>query len=80
MGPYSELHRTYAALHAWCKGEGLRIGSQSWEVYGDWQADSSRLETELYLRLGSPATVQEGQEVADKAFGVIDRGRKGGPG
>jgi len=52
VGPYSDLHRTYAELHAWCRRQGLRIGSQSWEVYGDWQADPSRLETELYLRLG----------------------------
>ena len=51
VGPYSELHRTYGDLHSWCRREGLRISSQSWEVYGDWQADSSRLETELYLRL-----------------------------
>jgi effector-binding domain-containing protein len=51
VGPYSELHRTYAELHTWCKREGLRISSQSWEVYGDWQADPARLETELYLRL-----------------------------
>jgi effector-binding domain-containing protein len=51
VGPYPDLHRTYAELHSWCKREGLRIGSQSWEVYGDWQADPSRLETELYLRL-----------------------------
>jgi effector-binding domain-containing protein len=51
VGPYSDLHRTYAELHSWCRREGLRISSQSWEVYGDWQADPSRLETELYLRL-----------------------------
>ena len=51
VGPYSELHRTYAELHAWVRREGLRLGSQSWEVYGDWQDDPSRLETELYLRL-----------------------------
>ena len=51
VGPYSELHRTYAELHSWCRRERLRISSQSWEVYGDWQEDASRLETELYLRL-----------------------------
>ena len=42
---------TYAELHAWCEREGLHVSSQSWEVYGDWQSDPSRLETGLYLRL-----------------------------
>ncbi len=51
VGPYSELHRTYSELHAWCRREGLRLASQSWEIYGDWQDDPSKLETELYLRL-----------------------------
>ena len=51
VGPYSELRRTYADLHAWCKREGFQISSQSWEIYGDWQDDPSRLETGLYLRL-----------------------------
>jgi len=51
VGPYSELHRTYGELHSWCRSEGLKPASQSWEVYGDWHEDLSRLETGLYLRL-----------------------------
>jgi effector-binding domain-containing protein len=50
-GPYSGLHHTYAVLQAWCKQEKLQLASQSWELYGDWQKDESKLETGIYLRL-----------------------------
>jgi len=51
VGSYSELHRTYAELESWCKQERLAKGSQSWEVYGDWHNDVSKLETGIYFRL-----------------------------
>ncbi len=51
VGPYADMHRTYAALHAWCAERGLELSGESWEVYGDWTEDASRLETGLYLRL-----------------------------
>jgi effector-binding domain-containing protein len=51
VGPYSELHRTYARLDAWCKEQGLRLAGQSWELYGDWHEDPSKLETGIYYRL-----------------------------
>jgi effector-binding domain-containing protein len=51
IGPYSELHRTYTALTAWCTRESLPMSGQSWEVYEDWHDDSSKLETQIYFRL-----------------------------
>jgi effector-binding domain-containing protein len=51
VGPYAEMHRTYAALGAWCSRRALPVAGQSWEVYGDWTEDSSRLETEIFQRL-----------------------------
>lgn len=51
VGPYSELHRTYAVLHAWCAQRGLKLTGESWEVYGDWNDDPSKLTTELFLRV-----------------------------
>ena len=51
VGAYSELHRTYAELGFWCKREGLQVASQSWEIYGDWHEDVSKLETEIWFRL-----------------------------
>src|SRR5262245_38330616 len=51
VGPYSDLHRTYTELEAWCRQERLVPSGQSWEVYGDWHEDPSKLETELCLGL-----------------------------
>ena len=51
VGPYSHLHQTCASLHAWCSERALALTGESWEVYGDWTEDPSRLETELYLRI-----------------------------
>ena len=51
IGPYSELHRTYSRLDAWCKEQGIAVGGQSWELYGDWHDDPSKLETGLYYRV-----------------------------
>ena len=51
VGPYANLHRTYAALNTWCSQRALALTGQSWEVYGDWTEDPSRLETGLFLRV-----------------------------
>ena len=53
VGPYAELHRTYAALNAWCSQRSLALTGQSWEVYGDWTEDSSKLETGLFLGIAA---------------------------
>jgi effector-binding domain-containing protein len=52
VGPYSNLHRTYAALNTWCTQRALELTGESWEVYGDWTEDASKLETGLFLRVG----------------------------
>ena len=48
---YANLHRTYAALNSWCSQHALALTGQSWEVYGDWTEDPSKLETGLFLRV-----------------------------
>jgi effector-binding domain-containing protein len=53
VGPYGELHRTYAALTEWCARAAVPLSGQSWEVYGDWHDDPSKLETDIYFRLGA---------------------------
>jgi effector-binding domain-containing protein len=45
------MDRTYIRLHAWCRAENLRLTGESWEVYGDWTEDASKLETGLFLRI-----------------------------
>lgn len=51
IGTYATLHRTYAVLNTWCAQHALALTDQSWEVYGDWTEDPSKLETELFLRI-----------------------------
>jgi effector-binding domain-containing protein len=51
VGAYGEMHRTYDALHAWCAEQGLKMSGVSWEVYGDWSDDPSKLTTEIFVRL-----------------------------
>lgn len=51
VGPYAELHRTYAELHSWCSQHELALTDPSWEVYGDPTEDPTKLETGLFLRV-----------------------------
>jgi effector-binding domain-containing protein len=51
VGPYANLHRTYAALNTWCSQHALALTGQSWEVYGDPTEDPSKLPTGLFLRV-----------------------------
>jgi effector-binding domain-containing protein len=45
VGPYDRLKETHDAIHAWTQAHGRRFAGQSWEVYGDWSDDPSKLET-----------------------------------
>jgi hypothetical protein len=45
VGAYGKLPGTHDAIHAWCAEHHRTIGKQSWEIYGDWTNDESKLET-----------------------------------
>lgn len=49
IGPYSELGRTYDALHAWIAENKLRMKGPFWEVYGHWNDDPLKLRTDIYF-------------------------------
>jgi effector-binding domain-containing protein len=51
IGSYAKLHDAHQALHRWCEGNQLRIGTHSWEIYGDWSDDESKLETTIVYLL-----------------------------
>jgi effector-binding domain-containing protein len=51
VGSYTDLHRTYSALHAWCREQPFTLTGESWEVYGDPMPDPSKLTTGLFLRI-----------------------------
>jgi effector-binding domain-containing protein len=47
VGGYDQLHRAHDAIHAWraAEGSGRTFAGTSWEIYGDWSDDPSKLET-----------------------------------
>ena len=55
LGPYGGLHVTYRRLTEWCSQERVSLSGESWEIYGDWNEDASKLKTDLYLRLRDDA-------------------------
>jgi effector-binding domain-containing protein len=50
-GPYSSLPRAHVELNKWCTRQSLIRGEFSWEKYGDWHDDPSKLVTDIYIRL-----------------------------
>jgi hypothetical protein len=49
------LKETHDAIHAWATAHQRQFAGQSWEIYGDWSDDPSKLETTVaYLLRESP--------------------------
>jgi effector-binding domain-containing protein len=50
VGPYDGLGAAHDAVHAWRASSGRSFGGRSWEIYGDWNDDPAKLDTQvLYL-------------------------------
>lgn len=50
VGAYSGMKAAHEAIHAWIAANGRRVVGWSWEIYGDWNDDPEKLETQiLYL-------------------------------
>jgi effector-binding domain-containing protein len=52
VGPYDQLGRTHEAIHAWRAANGRTFAGTSWEIYGDWTDDPTKLETTIVYLLG----------------------------
>ena len=50
-GPYSGLDGAHRAVLTWCASHGREPAGPRWEVYGDWEEDEARLETEVHYLL-----------------------------
>jgi len=50
-GDYSGIPQAHAALHRWAEQNQREIGAASLEIYGDWSADPSQLETTIQYLL-----------------------------
>jgi effector-binding domain-containing protein len=51
IGPYDRLKEAYDAIHAWADTHRQPFAGQSWEIYGDWSDDPSKLETTVVYLL-----------------------------
>ncbi|MBS1858874.1 MAG: GyrI-like domain-containing protein [Acidobacteria bacterium] len=50
VGPYDRMKEAHDAIHAWQLANSREFAGTSWETYGDWSEDPSKLETTiLYL-------------------------------
>jgi hypothetical protein len=45
VGRYQRLAETHTAIQQWCDAHGRTIAGVSWETYGLWTDDESKLET-----------------------------------
>lgn len=51
VGDYARLRDTHDAIHAWARDHQQAFAGQSWEIYGHWTDDSSKLETTVQYLL-----------------------------
>ena len=47
IGPYDRMKDTHDAIHRWASANGERFAGKSWEIYGDWTDDLTKLETRI---------------------------------
>jgi effector-binding domain-containing protein len=47
IGPYSGIPGAHAAIKEWCGKEGRTLAGSNWEIYGHWNEDESKLQTEI---------------------------------
>lgn len=51
VGDYARLGEANAAIIDWCRAKGRALAGPSWEVYGHWDPDPTKLRTEVYYLL-----------------------------
>jgi len=55
VGGYDRLSEAHDLIHGWAAANRRTFGGRSWEIYGDWSEDPSRLETTVVYLLSSPS-------------------------
>ena len=51
IGSYARLSAAHNAIHSRCAEKGRGLGEYSWEIYGDWNNDETKLETQVVYLL-----------------------------
>jgi hypothetical protein len=55
-GNYAQLGAAHNAVIAWCEAHGRRRAGPSWEIYGHWTEDETRLRTDVFYLLEPAAS------------------------
>ena len=50
-GSYAGLRSAHAAIAEWCEANGRRRSGPSWEVYGHWTDEPSKVRTDVFYLL-----------------------------
>jgi hypothetical protein len=53
VGDYAGLGEAHEAIARWCRTNGYTPSATRWEVYGDWEEDPAKLQTDIYWLLDS---------------------------
>ena len=53
VGDYAALGKAHDAIARWCRTNGYTLSGTRWEVYGDWEEDPAKLQTDIYWLLDS---------------------------
>ena len=56
-GSYAQLGAAHDAVIEWCRTHGRRRAGPSWEVYGHWTEDETRLRTDVFYLLEPAGSV-----------------------
>lgn len=51
VGDYEKLAAAHEAIHSWRIANGRVFAGRSWEIYGDWTEDTTKLETQVVYLL-----------------------------
>ncbi len=51
IGSYAKLAAAHQAISSWCLANNRAVGAYSWEIYGDWTEDETKLETQVVYLL-----------------------------
>lgn len=51
IGSYAKLAAAHQAISSWRVANGRTFGAYSWEIYGDWTNDETKLETQVVYLL-----------------------------
>jgi effector-binding domain-containing protein len=53
FGPYDRLGEAHKAICQWCRDNHHNLAGPNWEIYGHWNEDPAKLQTDVYYLLNS---------------------------